>query len=100
MASTPVKQLISVDPEMSTVSKIGTSLTRSTFTSLFSVTKSKISFMDMVAADIEGDEGKFIKEFDGWFDTQSFVDTVKHISPDIPLSKFQSMSYDDLWVIL
>jgi len=52
--------------------------------------------MDMVAADFEGDEEKFIKEFDGWLDTQSLTDAVKRDTHDIPQSKFRSMSYDDL----
>ena len=88
VASIPVKRLVSVDAEMTTASTIGSSLTRSTLASPVSVTRSKISFMDMVAANFEGDEEKFIKEFDGWLDAQSLVDAVKHISPDMPPSKF------------
>jgi hypothetical protein len=65
ITSTLVKQQNSVKAEMPTASTIGSSLTRSLFASPLSVTRSKISFMDMVTADFEGDEEKFIKEFDG-----------------------------------
>jgi len=44
--------------------------------------------MDMVAADFKGNKENFIKEFHGWLDTQSLVDAIKCISPDIPPSKF------------
>jgi hypothetical protein len=44
--------------------------------------------MDMVAANFDGDEEKFIKEFDGWRDTQSLTNAVKCVSPDILPSKF------------
>ena len=75
---------------------IVSSLTRSTFALELSVTRSKISFMDMVTADFEGAEEKFIKEFDGWLDTQSLVDAVNCISSNISRLKFRSMRYDDL----
>ena len=83
VASTPVKHQISVKTEMPTASTIGSSLTRSSFALPLSVTRSKISFMDMVAVDLKGDEEKCIKDFDGWLDTQYLVDAVKRISPDI-----------------
>jgi hypothetical protein len=52
--------------------------------------------MDMVAANFECAEEKFIKEFNSWIDTHSLVDAVKHISPNISPSKFWYMSFDDL----
>jgi hypothetical protein len=52
--------------------------------------------MDMVTTDFKGAEEKFIKEFDGWLGTQSLVDAVKCISPNISPSKFRSMGYDEL----
>ena len=81
LGSTLVKHQIYVEAEMPTASRIGSSLGRSTFASPFSVTRSKISFMDMVAANFEHAEEKIIKEFVSWLDTQSLVDAVKHIPP-------------------
>jgi hypothetical protein len=88
VVSTPLKQQNSVDNEMPTASTMGSSLTGSSFAPPLSVTRSKISFMDMVAANFEGDETKFIKEFAGWLDTHSRTKAMKPVSPDIPQLKF------------
>jgi hypothetical protein len=62
---------------MPTASTIGSSFTQSSFASAPSATRSKFTFIDMVAVDFEHDEEKFIKEFGGLLDTQSLTNAVK-----------------------
>jgi hypothetical protein len=56
----------------------------------------KINFKDMVAAEEEGVEEKYIKAFDGWLDYQSVLLTMKTVFPHEPASKSRSMSCKDL----
>lgn len=56
----------------------------------------KSTFKDMVTAEFESVAEKNIKGFDGWVDYQSLVNYVKTVFPDMALSKFWSLSYDDL----
>ena len=69
--STPLKKKDNVEVAVSTASTIGSTLSRSTLGSPGTISLTKINFKEMVAAEEEGVEQKFIKAFDGWLDYQS-----------------------------
>jgi hypothetical protein len=94
--STPLKKRDIVEVEVSTTSTVGSTLSRSTFGSPSTINLTKINFKDMVAAEAEGIEEKYIKAFDSWLDYQSVLKTVKIVFPQEPASKWHSMSYEDL----
>ena len=94
--STPLKKNDIVEVAVSTASTVRSTLSRSTLGSPGTISLTKINFKDMVAAEEEGVEVKFIKAFDGWLDYQSVLKTVKTVFPYEHGSKWRSMSYEDL----
>ena len=94
--STPLKHTDNIEVAVSTASRIGSTLSRSTLGSPGTISLMKINFKDMVAAEAEGVKEKYIKAFDGWLDYQSVLNTVKTVFPHKPASKLRSMSYEDL----
>ena len=94
--STPLKKRDIVEVAVSTASTVSSTLSRSTFGSPGAISLTKMNFKDMVAAEAEGIEEKYIKAFDSWLDYQSVLKTVKTVFPHEPASKWRSMSYEDL----
>ena len=77
--STPLKKTDIAEVAVSTASTVGSTLSRSTFGSPGAISLMKMNFKDMVAAEAEGVEEKYIKAFDGWLDYQSVLKTVKKL---------------------